>query len=515
MDRSASMRRAAFPRSIGAMLAQVGRALRARPATVLVIVVLGYALAVVLSQPDFVASDPLWYADVASGYARDPARLLMSPDTHPFNMRIGLTVPLAVIYRVFGVSTTSSNAPAILAALGVLVVVYAAGTRPSAKLWGLALAATCIPVFKNAEVLNVDLPCAALMSGSVLCLSRRSTGWLIAGMALWFFGFLVKETALWCAPVWIYAAVGAARVDGVAAAARRFAPALLVGALLGALYMVVCARIWGSPLARFHGIDSLDHAWSLHGHAAGDWIARLTWQPIVMFLAMLHVVVGLAVLGCWLVPRAQRIWVFAMACFVGLYWFGSVALTSYTPLPISERMILPIVPPVLVVAAAALDALRERLGRRRALVAVIALAALLPGLVVLQARIRRPHPETDAFALLRREVTHSPAPFVLVCGEPRCLSIAAFHFALALPANLTVVHARDFAHAPRPAGATVRALVNATRAVGARSTDPDLDWTRELTAAGLPRLAGARGIFLYDAGDGAALWTALQARRAP
>ena len=48
-------------------------------------------------RPDFVASDPLWYASIAHQLSADPASVFAHHDLHPFVMRIGLTAPLAVL----------------------------------------------------------------------------------------------------------------------------------------------------------------------------------------------------------------------------------------------------------------------------------------------------------------------------------------------------------------------------------------------------------------------------------
>lgn len=478
------------------------------------------SVVLVVGRGDFVASDPLWYADLAHGIAVDPSSLFAMHDTHPFVMRIGLTLPLAALYRVFGVSTLVSNLPCLLAALGVLLVVHAAAPTPRAKLLGLVFGVSCTALIRHASVLNVDLPCAALMACSILWLSwrdrPRGAWWLVGAAAAWIAAFLVKETAIWCGAVWLYAIVVDLRAIGAAGVARRFAPALVVGAALAAGYAVLCARIWGSPWARFQGIQDLtyDHAWTLHGQSAGAWLRRLTWQPAVMLARMFQATLVPVVLAPWLVRGNARIWWFATAAFTLLYWLGSTSLSSYSPLPISERMVLPVLPGLLVLAALASDRALDRLQGwrwRTPVAAALALAVVGPALYVMAARLSRPRPETASFAVLRDEAADPARRIVLVCGEPRCVQISRFYFDFALPANLTVVFAGDFARAPRPEGATVRALVNLTRSPGARRTDPQLDRTQPIEALALRPLVWDRNVRLYDAGDGARLWEALRA----
>lgn len=85
------------------------------------------------------------------------------------------------------------------------------------------------------------------------------------------------------------------------------------------------------------------------------------------------------------------------------------------------------------------------------------------------------------------------------------------YFRYAVPANLTVMFASDFARQPLPAGATVRALVDLDRAEGARRFDPKLDRTAPIVALGMPPLLLHRSVRLYDAGNGERLWNALRA----
>src|ERR1044072_5857532 len=82
----------------------------------------------IVGQGDMPASDPIWYGNIA----HDPAAVFAGTETHPFVMRIGLTMPLALFYQLFGVSPWTTNLPCLLAALGIVAVVYAAAPTPRA-----------------------------------------------------------------------------------------------------------------------------------------------------------------------------------------------------------------------------------------------------------------------------------------------------------------------------------------------------------------------------------------------
>lgn len=474
-----------------------------------------------MGQRDFIAADPLWYASLAHNLSVDPAAVFAGHETHPFVMRIGLTMPLALLYRVFGVSTFVSNIPTLVADLGIVTVVYAAAATPRAKLIGVALCILCVPLVHESNMLNADLPSAALMGASILGVARRDRPrgqwWLVAAVVTWMAAFLVKESALWCAPVWIYAIVIDLRALGARRVARTFAPAVIVGVALAAGYLAVCAELWGDPLARFKGIQAA--VGSVHEVASygGAWelsVARLTWQVPHLLVTMYGVMLVPVVVGPWLVRGRDRIWWVAVATMVLFYWFGSSTTSAYVPLPLSQRLLAPVMPFVLVTATLACDAVlgHPRAPRwRLAIVVVFFVVLAVPWQSTIRASLRHGRPEAAAFAVLHDEVFADPSRrIVLVCSEPRCVPLAGFYFGFEPPPNLTIEFATDFAHAPRPTGATVRAFVHAVRGRGIHSIDPHLDPTAVIDTLGLPAVLSRPDVRLYDAGDGTRLWNALQ-----
>lgn len=485
------------------------RRLLARPLTWLVLALLLEGAVVVKGQGDFIASDPLWYSvnahELALGHD------LFQPDElHPFVMRIGLIVPLAALYKVFGVSTLVSNLPALIAGLGCLLLLYLAASTSRRKALALGFGLTSIPLVHQADLLNIDLPCAVLLGFAVWFMSRRDEhrGWLVAAVTACFAGFLVKETALWCAPIWIWAVVVDVRAAGMAATMRRYLPAIVVGAILIAAYLALCAHLWGDPLARFHGIEALtdDHAWTLQGKPASAWLARMIWDvPALMWRTFFLALVP-AILAFWFVRGRERIWLVAATTFLALYWFGSASLRAYTPLPISERMFISVLPPALVLATLGTDALIDRWHGRRWLVPVLAVFAIV--MIVPAARIdlglvRRATPETHAFAAFRARLDRDPQPALLVCADPRGPAIGGFYFGLVPRPGLEFIFAGDLAAHPPAPGTHVYALVNTLR-----GHDPII--AGRIDALHFPSIYSQRYIRLVDAGDGEILARALQ-----
>ncbi|HEX5060054.1 MAG TPA: hypothetical protein VFV99_11875 [Kofleriaceae bacterium] len=481
-----------------------------RPWLALVLALLVQIVVFVFGQSDLPVADPLWYANIAHKIAVDPSTVFDHAEIHPFVMRVGLTMPVAVLYKLFGVSTLTTNLYALWAALGVIIIVYAAAPSPRAKLLGMVLATFCVALLRNANVLNVDLPAATWMGAAVLCLSRRDrprgTWWIVGAAVATIAAFLVKETAVWLAVVWLYTLAVDVRSDA-RAALRRFAPGLVVGAVLTAAYLWVCARVWGSPFARFSGIEELtyEHTWSLQGKPASAWVNRLTWQAPWFLLAQFQLLLPIALASPWLVRGRLRIWVVAAAAFVLLFWFGSSSLSAYTPLPLVPRMVMPILPVLLVVATLTADAAIDRVrdaSWRIALAIVLALALVIPTGRAMLKLVLRQHPETDAFAIVRHTAATGNSTIV-VCAEERCGAAGNFHFGFEIPANVSFNSVTEYASQYRN-DAHVFVLVNLHR-IG-----PQSEHVKLIEALHLPSLTGHRYVKLYDAGDGAALRLALQ-----
>lgn len=481
----------------------------ARPVTWLVLALVLEGAILVKGQADFPASDPLWYADIAHNISTGDFPRVFSPtDHHPFVMRVGLTVPLAGLYALFGVSTLVSNLPAILSGLACIVLVFLVAPTRRAKAIALGYALTCVALLHQANLLNIDLPCAVLLGYSVWFMQRRDEHrmWLLAAAVMAVAAFLVKETAVWCAPVWLWAVIVDARALGVRATARRFAPALITGLVLSAGYLVVCDVVWGTPLARFYGVRELtfEHSWTLHGKPASAWIGRFTWQVPWLLRRMFRAALLPALAAPWLVRGRDRIWLVAAGAFLACYWFGSASTTAYTPLPITERMVLSVLPPVLVLATLATDEAITRWGSRRwflPVAVVFALSLIVPAVYSDLQVVRRATPEADAIQDFRGRLTTQPA--VLVSADQRGPALARFYFGLTEPRGLQIVYALDYPGLAVPPGAHVYLLVNETR-------DHDAKLAAKIAALNLPTLHASPTMHLYDAGDGAALAAALR-----
>lgn len=490
--------------------------LLARPWIVLAIAMVVQVALFIAVQRDLMTADPVSYATNANDLAFHSSELFARRDNHPFMMRLGLTAPIALMYRVFGASPFVTNVIGLLAGLAIMAIAYAAVSTPRAKLLAVLFALTCTPLLTEGRELTADMPCAAAMAASIFCLSRRDRRrgelWLVAAVVAWFAAFQIKETAVWCAPVWAYAVILDLRDRGFRSVVAVFAPAVAVGAGLVGGYLVFCSVLWGDPLARMTGIQQVSsvHDWSLVGRPAAQWVARLTWQPPALLFDMFGAALVPLVLSPWLVRGRDRIWIVATAAIILMYWFGSSTTKVYMPLPLMPRMLLPALPGVVVLSALATDAVLDRIRRgewRLVLVLVFAICLFVPHVRALR-RIAFPErAESAVYAQLRAEAENTTERIVLICGDGDvwCPALTDYYFGFDRPSNLDVVILRGFTDAPLPEAVRVRLLVNVRR-----SSERGEELVRRAEALALRRIVSYPKVRLYDAGNGARLHEALR-----
>ena len=477
-----------------------------------VLLMLAIALAIglfAIAQGDAPRGDPLAYAEHAHAIATDAAAYFREPTNHPFAMRIGVTLPLAVIYRALGVSTWTTNLPCLIAAIVTLLVVYAAAPSDRAKRAGLAFTASSTALVLHGGQLNADLLCGAATAVSLLLLSRRdrsgSAWWVAGAVAVWFCAFLIKETTIWFAPAWIYAIAVDVHAIGWRRGARRFAPALGLGLALGVMYLAACAHVWGDPVARITGINAIagDHHWTSRGRSIGWWWFRLTVGPPLVFITTFGVALAVAVVASPRTTGASRLWVVATASYLVMFWFGSASSDEYVPLPLTHgRMLTEALPGVLVVAALAGETLRWR----RGWVVLVAVAAALPIAGVTAYVGLRERPETALHAALRDDLAAAGRDVVIVCPDFHCLQATPFYFGFRVPASARIVSVAELTASPPPAGAAVRVVVTPRRVAD------DASIMDTIEALELRPVFWHHRVRLYDAGDGGQLHTALRRR---
>jgi hypothetical protein len=399
------------------------------------------------SPQRFVASDP-WV------YARNAWQLLsgdfagLTSKNHVFQHRLGVYAPVAAVYSILPVNPRSTSLVPLLALGVILVAVWAALSDFRSRLFALFFAVTCVPLLSSTTALFPDVIVAAAVTTSLFMLARRhsSTRWRqmllgALGTTALFLGFLAKETAIWAAPVWLACVLyDCCRRDP---ANKPFHAAAVVAAVAWlALYFLICNGMFGDPLARLSSVQSAstEHAWRIKSET--ELWSRLTTQPLPFLSESLGPLPVFAAISYPLLEPRRRLWFFAALCGLLLFWFGTVSLTSYQPLPLRARMLLPFIPALCVLAGAAAARLPFAASwptwKRDGLLLVLLTGFFAPRLAEYAGGWRKDG-EVPAMKRVAREVNaHPETRFLLVGSSPRAGQFLAIYFGFQPPPNLTI-----------------------------------------------------------------------------
>ncbi|HEV8244831.1 MAG TPA: hypothetical protein VGP93_03650, partial [Polyangiaceae bacterium] len=241
---------------------------------------LGLALAMALVSvywwfyPHFYRASDAWQYALSADAVRRGTFLAHPPAAPIFTHRVGLVLPVALVYALLGVTPHTTTLVPLCAVLIILGVVWWVLPDTPTRVVGVLCAAASWPLRNATSQLLADVVAAAVMSLSVLVLasrdqpeiSRPTRVWRGAlGALLLCYAFLAKESSYWLLPVW----AGALIVDlrrGRGQLIREFyLPAVTTGLVFAALYLWFCSRHFGSAFARLITIDSVArrHTWRL------------------------------------------------------------------------------------------------------------------------------------------------------------------------------------------------------------------------------------------------------------
>lgn len=417
---------------------------------------------------EFVASDPWAYSSRAYAILTG---LDFGPN-HPFSHRLAVTLPTALFYGVLGVNIWTTDLWPLCASLLIIAVIWTALPTAWSKIIGALLCVTSVALIHASTALLPDIIAGALMAASALLLFRRrrqltARRWTwtfaCAPVLLAFLAFEAKESAYWLLPLWIAAVWSDSRDAEWPRMWRRFyVPALLTGVVLGGAYLAFCAFVWGSAFARLSAIQSLtgQHLWAWDHASRWELMKRLTIAPVELLTLQYGApVLALAALGVVLAPASLQPWCWYTAACLLFYWFGSTSLTRYEPMPLTERMTLPLLPGLYILAAygasrlSIAGAATLRAGRWPAFALVV---ALLIGPLAGEVLSWRTHDraEAQAMSIVTAAVDHEPdARLLLLCSDERSAQALAFYFGYHLPPNLHTATVDELLRTPALAAA--------------------------------------------------------------
>lgn len=430
-----------------------------------------------------------------------------------FSHRLGATLPVALLYKLFGVNIITTTAWPLCAALLIILTVWVALPDSKSRVFGAVFCLTSVPLFKASATLLPDIIAAAFMAMSAAMLFSRTA--LIRNDRLWlcapiasalclFVAFLAKESAYWVLPLWPIALVGDLRGKDFPILFRRFyVPAMATGIILGLLYLLFCYVVWGDALARAKCIQALTghHPWSWNRVSSGAFLSRMTISPVKMFLSQYGVVALLALFSLRSLPKSLVPWrYYAILCVV-LFWFGSTSFTRYEPMPLTPRMALPAFPGLCVLAAflsSRLMVASQRSLINRLIPLLILCLASLPFANYVYSWRGEPLAEEKAIAIVKHEVaTHPDNNYLLICSDTNSPKSLAFYFGYEYPANLRVVFVGQLTR-ELLAHRKYFIFVDEDRSRYLKSEFGRPHYDDKIHSLGLPQLYHSNGFFLYE-----------------
>jgi hypothetical protein len=493
---------------------------RATSIAALLVVIGLFVLLWSLYPHEFIASDPWKYS--ANAYAVSQGTSLNHPENNPFTQRIGVFVPVALFYRLFGVSIITTNLWLLCSAILILIVVWAALPTTRRKVLGLVMCATSVPLFKAAVALYPDIVATAFMALSALCLFYRAK--TMAGRGVYrllpvlavcslFIAFLAKESAYWMVPLWLIASAADWRRGDRALLRRFYLPAVVTGVILGAGYLAFSQAVWGDPLARIRSVQIVagNHLWLQSYATRLGLIRRLTIVPPGRLLLDYGAAGIFAFLSLWLIPRPLRFWAGYTIITVLLFWFGTTSFTNYEPLPAVTRQTLPCLPGIYILAGYFASRVRVPLTGSAAtnrLIGGLACVVLagIPFLGYVHSWPRDGYPEARAMAIVSQAAAaDSQRRILLITSDARSPDALAFYFGYRYPANLTAVAVADLtAEQLRQADEAI-IFVNQDRSEFLSVGYGWQDFDRRIAALALPPVYATGGVSLYRSDEPARL----------
>lgn len=301
-------------------------------------------------------SDESFYAHAAVQWLRSG-----TPTTGAsiFEHRWALIYPMSVLAGWFGTSVFGLSLWSALCFFGVLLSVFfwmRAQSYPNYH-WAIALLATNPAMIWSAVNISPDIVCTCFTLIAILLTLHRAQPYALSkGLLVGFaFGlaFWAKETAVFFGiPMLVFAAGDLKNQRN-----QRFWFGLAVGLIVFIVaYLAVYQVYTGNYLQRFEALKTnylnrTDDPFSLAGKPWSVRLERLFVRPIPFFLkepGYSFVCLALLLLlqkSFWKNANNTLREVAIVALSVGCYFvFGTVSLSSYTPITLADRMILPVLP---------------------------------------------------------------------------------------------------------------------------------------------------------------------------
>lgn len=431
----------------------------------LLLVLLSYCMLWLISPQLFKVGDPWGYSEIAAHVARSEG---FGDHNHleVIEHRIGIILPTALFFKLFGVSILTTNITPLLSSLLIIVIVWLSLPDKRSRCIGAILSLTSIALLRSATELLPDVTATAFMALSFYFLllrkkvvheqgGRLSVLIPIAAMTALFIGFIAKLTAYWAIPLWFWAfAVDFNSEDKTVLLRRFYFPAILLGLILGIGYLVACEMVWDDPLARFKALQAAapTHYWRWDDPSLWEIIKRMTVGPVIVCIGFLGVTIApLAMLSIVVTPRPVFYWAYYGLVCLFFFWFGTTSFSEYQPLPLEGRMVTPMLPASLILAAYLISQLSVYSKRPSwinsclPVFLILTISGLQLAIYLRDWKAEEKFSEIKAINAVRERVNESPSKnFILLCSDEWSPDALEFYFGYRYPENLKAVYLGDF-----------------------------------------------------------------------
>ncbi|MBF0214360.1 MAG: glycosyltransferase family 39 protein [Magnetococcales bacterium] len=374
-----------------------------------------HAFWLLFSGLNFEASDDMAYIKNAIDLTR--GSFTLTP--HPFSNRFGAFVPLALYYKLFGISPTTTLLAPMIPSLILVATVFLVARRIGgihAAIWSAVLLAFNTNQLFFALTVDDDIVVSTIMTVTAAWIFfQRNQGEGSAAFArgavvgiLFSLGVLTKLSVTWMLPfgialLWHDLRHGRNRAFWLGS--------FISGTLLGGMYLLVYKVITGDALYVMHGMQNM---YDTNRHiglpsvfkdkSLSQYMDRLTWEPVwliakrsglaILLVLSLPALISLRCAGpgtSALFPPGTRFWTAYGFSVLGMFWFGTTSFSYYNPIGISANYLLPTMGPLSLLAGVVLGRLHQAIDvtldqtliRRTGFVLLL----LLLGLALFQAQI--------------------------------------------------------------------------------------------------------------------------------
>lgn len=401
---------------------------------------------------EIIASDQWAYSKFAYEMASEGT---INSD-HIFAQRLAITAPTALFYALFGISPKSTNLLPLISVYIIICTIWFSLPNLNSRLIGLVLSLTSGLLILAGTHLLPDIVATAFMSLSFLLFTKRylciQRGNCYQKLIPLFFilslfiSFLAKLSAYWIViPLLIISLKDYGDNKFRNLFKTFYAPSLLIALVFLCTYFFICFIIWDDPLSRITAIREVSgkHLWNMD---AQKLILRLSVSPVIFFMREF----GMLILMIPIFIKIKSPWKIYLFSCLFLFWFGTVSLSSYQPMPLMSRMAFPLLPAIIILSSLFISDVINKRKSYKFLGLVLVISINGPQLLYQSyAAAKNDLGELNSINTLNYFVNKKPSEsIVLITSEPRSPESLLMHYNYKYPTNLKVLSMDSFLNKP-------------------------------------------------------------------